>query len=131
MARKRRKTNLEKVVFDKSALVFETTQEDCQKWFRILNNEIFDGKLSPVDKFDIRWRRKSHAYYIYEESDKNSNIGKCYIAMNKRYKSKKFFVETLAHEMVHHWQYVTDNTVNHGNTFQHWIEKCKKRGLKL
>ena len=45
--------------------------------------------------------------------------------------TKKFFVEVLAHEMVHHWQFMNDLPTNHGETFQMWDEKLKKRGIKI
>ena len=51
--------------------------------------------------------------------------------MNKRYKSKQIFVEVLAHEMVHHYQYIYNEEVGHGSSFLKWRDKFNKKGLNL
>jgi predicted SprT family Zn-dependent metalloprotease len=49
------------------------------------------------------------------------------------YKNFKQFVEVLAHEMVHLWQWQTieGSTVNHNTEFHSWKEKFKQNGLNL
>ena len=64
--KKRKVSKLQKLLNSKEDTTYETTLEDCQKWFRILNKEIFDSKLPPVDDIDIRWRRNTYAFYYYE-----------------------------------------------------------------
>lgn len=129
MARKKHRTKLEKVMDDKSELIYETTIEDCQKWFNVLNRELFDSSLPKIDEIDIRWRRKAHAWYDYDERRSGQGISK--LLMNKRYKSKKFFVEVLAHEMVHHYQYIYNEDMGHGSSFFKWRDKFNKKGLNL
>ena len=108
---------------------YETTLDDCKEWFDIINNELFEGKLPPVDEIDIRCRRGTHAYYEYENDPKRKQHTS--IKMNKRYKNKRMFVEILAHEMVHHWQYVMGHSDSHGESFDSWKEPLLKRGLIL
>lgn len=129
MARRKYRSKLEKVMTEKCDLTYETSVEDCQKWFNILNRELFDGALSQVEEIDIRWRRGAHAWYEYEKGERNRNTPR--LLINKRYKSKKFFVEVLAHEMVHHYQYLNNEEMGHGPSFLKWRGKFNKKGLNL
>lgn len=105
------------------------TERDCRKWFRILNEELFDNQLSRVP-FDFKWLRVCWAYYEYFPRKPNE---KERIIMNKRYPSYRLFVEVLAHEMIHHWQYKKRgwNKVDHGNEFLDWSRKAKRIGLRI
>lgn len=98
-------------------------------WFRILNRHLFNNTLPPVDEIDIRWRRTAHAWYDYDDS--KPGYGTTRLLLSKRYKSKQFFVEVLAHEMVHHYQYIYNETVGHGSSFLKWRGKFNKKGLNL
>jgi hypothetical protein len=124
-----RKSKLSKLLSSKEEYVYETTVEDCQKWFNILNRELFNNSLPKVHEIDIRWRRGAHAWYDYEESEPGTGTSR--LLMNKRYKSKQFFVEVLAHEMVHHYQYINNEEVDHGSSFIKWRDKFNKKGLNL
>lgn len=119
-----RKSRLAKLLETHDHYEYETTIEDCQQWFNILNREVFDNSLPPVDQIDIRWRRKAYAYYAYDETGVE-------LHMNKKYKSKQFFVEVLAHEMVHHYQYMNGERMGHGPSFTKWRGKFRKKGLNL
>lgn len=128
MAKRKRKSKLSKLLKKNEARQYETTVEDCQEWFNILNRELFENSLPPVDEIDIRWRRQAHAYYDY---DSKTRRGTCKLLMNKRYKSKQFFVEVLAHEMVHHYQYKNGERMGHGPSFTKWRDIFNKKGLNL
>lgn len=131
MSRKRQRSKLAKIMQSNDDAAYYTTIEDCVKWFNIINLEIFDGTLAPLHEIDIRWRRGAHAYYEFwlDTKDPDYMYGK--LCMNKRYNSKKFFVEVLAHELVHHYQFHKDRKVTHGDTFRCWTETFNKRGLRL
>jgi hypothetical protein len=124
-----KKSKLAKLLSTKEHYEYETTVEDCQRWFNILNRELFNESLPQVDEIDIRWRRGAHAWYDYDQT--NPGAGTCKLLMNKRYKSKQFFVEVLAHEMVHHYQYIYNEEVGHGSSFLKWRDKFNKKGLNL
>lgn len=123
-----RKSRLAKLLETHDHYEYETTIEDCQRWFNILNRELFDNSLPPIDEIDIRWRRMAYAYYVYDDKKEN---GECALRMNKKYKSKQFFVEVLAHEMVHHYQYTNGERMGHGSSFTKWRGKFNKKGLNL
>jgi hypothetical protein len=124
-----KKSKLAKLLSEKEHYEYETTVEDCQKWFNILNRELFNESLPHVDEIDIRWRRGAHAWYDYDETKPGTGTVK--LLMNKRYKSKQFFVEVLAHEMVHHYQYINNEEMGHGSSFLKWRGKFNKKGLSL
>jgi hypothetical protein len=124
-----KKSKLAKLLSTKEHYEYETTVEDCQRWFNILNRELFNESLPQVDEIDIRWRRGAHAWYDYDQTNPGSGTAK--LLMNKRYKSKQFFVEVLAHEMVHHYQYIYNEEVGHGSSFLKWRDKFNKKGLNL
>ena len=129
MAKKKYRSKLKKVIDENCELTYETTIEDCQKWFKVLNQELFNNNLPKIYEIDIRWRRGAHAWYDYD--DRTSGQGITKLLMNKRYKSKKFFVEVLSHEMVHHYQYINNEEVGHGSSFFKWRDKFNKKGLNL
>lgn len=134
MAKKKRyKTKLKKYVkrFDDKGqeLPYYTKIEDCKKWFNIINQEMFRSKLPLVEDWDIRWRRRVWAWYACDYNKTGELV--CQILMNKKYKSKKFFLEVLGHEMVHHWQAHSNAPIGHGQCFKEWKESFKKRGLKI
>jgi len=124
-----KKSKLEKLLQTNEHYEYETTIEDCQKWFNILNREIFNNSLPKIDEIDIRWRRGAHAWYDYDDRYEGTGVTK--LLLSKRYKSKKFFVEVLAHEMVHHYQYIYNEEMGHGSSFFKWRDKFNKKGLNL
>jgi CRISPR/Cas system endoribonuclease Cas6 (RAMP superfamily) len=132
MKKRRYKTKLEKLaeetVFDAP---YYPTQEDCIKWFRILNRELFDSTLSEVDSIDIRRRRKTWAFYYCSWCMITDKILETKLCMNRKYPNKKFFVEVLAHEMIHHYQFLNCEPLGHGPTFFKWKSKFKRNGLTL
>lgn len=105
---------------------FEPRVEDVRRWFAIINAEIFKNTLPKIDEIDIRWRRKKFAAY-----EAHKKTGKTKLLISKRYRSKKFFVEILAHELIHHHQFIFSEPMGHGPSFQRWVSKFNKRGLDL
>lgn len=124
-----RRSKLAKLLETNDSYEYDTTIEDCENWFKILNRELFDNSLPEVHEIDIRWRRGAHAWYDYDETKPGTGISR--LLMNKRYKSKQFFVEVLAHEMVHHYQYIYNEEMGHGSSFMKWRDKFNKKGLTL
>jgi hypothetical protein len=132
MAKKKKKSNLERLMESKRAdNLYETSYDDCRKWIRILNQEIFSNSLPPIENIDIRWRRKTFAYYSHIRDTEDPDYKAHMLCMNKRYRSKKFFVEVLAHELVHHYQFYNDQPMGHGPSFKKWSKAFNKKGLKL
>jgi hypothetical protein len=111
--------------------IYHTSIEDCKDWFLTLNEELFDNMLPEVDIIDIRWRRKTWAYYQYIPGDNTAETKLC---ISKRYESEKFFVEILAHELIHHYQNIYNDgmdEVDHGESFMKWKTKFNNKGINL
>ena len=111
---------------------YNTTYTDIKKYFKMLNLGIFDNKLSSFNDIEIKelkyqkcmgqviqleWKRKGTKMYKLE--------------MDKKYDTKKDFLETLAHEMVHLYQFLTNDTGNHNKLFYSFSPKLQYIGLKL
>ena len=129
--RKKQCSPLIKLMESDEEELYETTENDCIFWFRILNQEVFNNKLSPITEFVINRRRGTHAFYecITDTNDETYFYSRIY--MNLRYRSKRFFVEVLAHEMCHHYQTIYNEPLGHGPSFLKWRDKLNKKGLNL
>lgn len=130
MKRKRR-SHLERLMERDEQEIYETTIEDCRFWFNVLNREIFNNKLTPVADFVISRRRGTYALYECVTDTEDEEYIETRIFMNSRYRSKKFMVEVLCHEMVHHYQALYDEPLGHGPSFLRWRDKLNKKGLNL
>ena len=130
MAKKYKKSRVRTLLKEqKTKGEYATTKEDCDKWFDILNEELFNSEL-PKLVFGFKRLRVCWAYYEYFPRTPEKALT---IILCKTYPSKKLFVECLAHEMVHHWQYVSLGwrKVDHGNEFKTWSKKAKCIGLRI
>lgn len=129
--RRKQRSPLVKLMETGNDQLYETTYEDCYLWFKILNREIFDNKLPPLTEFKIGRRRGTHAYYERIIDDSDPDFLETRIHMNKKYKSKKFMISVLVHEMIHHYQIIHGLPFGHGPSFYEWSDKLAKKGLLL
>lgn len=110
---------------------FRPTVGDCYEWFVILNAQIFGNKLNlPTKISTCKSTDWAHAVYSYYGKN-NSNYPKTEIKLMGTYRNKKFFVEVLAHEMIHHFQNSYNEPVSHGPSFWAWREHFQLKGLTL
>jgi len=112
---------------------YKTTYKDIKKYFKQLNSYIFNGKLSPFGDVEIKdltrdkcigqvitleWRRKGTRLYKLE--------------MLPEYKTKRDFLDTLVHEMVHLYQMQNlGDTGAHNDLFWSFEPRVEKIGLRL
>lgn len=102
---------------------FYPTPSDCEKWYQRLNENVFGNVLPFSSEFDIRRRRKVWALFRFAPT--------VLYKMNRKYRSKRQFVEVLAHEMVHHWQLLEGHNIAHGPSFYSWVVTFKENGMTL
>jgi len=105
------------------------TEDEVLRWFKIINREIFNNDLPQFRKIEIRRRRGCWGECIgalNETKDRCSDL-----SLNHHQKSKKHFIEVLIHEMVHHYQWIYESTMSHGESFFSWKPKLKKFKVKL
>lgn len=113
---------------------FNPTPLQVARAYNILNHSIFAGKLK---KPDIMIRNLNDAWGlcegdIYTGKDRWIHNPICHrIVINNEFPTFKFFIEVLAHEMVHQYQCDFQNKMDHGKTFWAWENKLKKYNLKL
>jgi len=108
---------------------FFPTKHLITRWFNILNEEVFDNKVHPFYDIEIIQKKGCHAEHIpYEEEG-----GKVYgvLSMADRFINRNEFLFTLAHEMVHQWQWMTLNRTDHGESFFKWKNKFAQFELPL
>ena len=110
-------------------ITFRPSVEDMSKWFDILNEQIFGNKLERFHKVAVKRHKHAHAYFNYwtgKDKDRPPEL-----TMDKIFMNKKMFVEILAHEMIHHFQYSYDEPVGHGPSFTAWRDNLNLKGLRL
>jgi hypothetical protein len=80
-----------------------TNRRAIDLWFRYINRAVFDNQLPDFDKIIIKkWLKKAMGQ-VCAYPDKNPK--RFELEMLKKYHSKRDFIETLAHEMIHLYQF--------------------------
>ncbi len=113
----------------KNTTKFVTTPKKVTKWFNKLNHVIFEDVLTPFSKITVKDTKKNWGcirYYAYKTNPKIS------IHIHKKFVNKWFFINILAHEMVHKWQVeIIQDTGNHNKHFFSWRPIFALHGLDL
>ena len=98
------------------------------RWMNILNEEIFNNAIHPFKTIEIKRKQDCHAEYT----------GRCKngylfgeLSISQSFMNKTYFIYTLAHEMVHQWQWMEIGKVDHGQTFLKWKTKMNKFEIPL
>jgi len=115
--------------------LYKTTYSDIKKYFNLINEAVFDNILSPFNEVKIKQIRDPKIrcwgqVCIYEWKRKGTR--QYHLEMLPVYPSKKDFVDTLGHEMVHLYQMANvGDTGNHNALFYSFKPKLKQIGLTL
>lgn len=131
MARKKRRSHLTRLKESRENKLYETKIEDCEFWFKVLNKEIFNNELEPLDEMVIGRRRGALAFYECTQDDEDNSCFEARIFFDRKYKTKHQFVSVLFHELIHHYQALNKEPLGHGPSFFKWKKKAKKNGLEL
>jgi len=114
---------------------YKTTYKDIKKYFKIINESVFDNKLSPFNRIEIKQirDRKKYCYGYVEVLEWKRKGTRVYrLQMQPQYKTKRDFVDTLGHEMVHLYQMANlGDTGNHNKLFYSFEPKLEAIGLRL
>jgi len=141
---------------------FCPTKGEIQTWFDNINTHVFHGRIyATFGRVEIRRRHGVWAEYSGWIDPRRNAKSRCKIlqelpAFRKRprilerkvticgllsitdnFPSKKIFIEVLAHEMVHLYQFLyatppfSYRSVSHGKTFHAWKPTFEKHGLRL
>ena len=108
---------------------FIPTKSVITRWFNIFNEEIFYDKINPFHEIEIKRKQGCHAEHIALEEDNGYMYG--VLSMNERFNDKNEFLFTLAHEMVHQWQWMYLDRTDHGQSFWKWKSRLAKFEIPL
>lgn len=108
---------------------FKPTISDIERWFDILNQQIFGGKLPQFDSIRIARPKGVHALFqCWEDKDGKT---KTKLIMTQVFRNEKTFVEILAHEMIHLFQHKFKEPLGHGPSFWIWRDIFSLKGINL
>jgi hypothetical protein len=113
---------------------FEITPSFCLYWWRHLNEAVFDGALTPPARFEFKNYRDMAGFCKPWYANRKQR--RVIIGISSEIWSRKKFLEVLAHEMVHQWEWEIladwNTKTMHGKNFFAWKNKMKYRaGLPL
>ncbi len=135
MKRKRKhiklKRKLQKVLGRPSAgNTYYTTMYGINWWYETYNYSLFDNRLPKFD--DIKIKRIHGAIGQVVNYDYETKETKYHLEMLPKYSTKRVFLETLVHEMIHLYQMkVREDTGNHNKLFYSFRPKLQFLGLEL
>lgn len=122
------KTKLFRMVqsFDEYDAKFCPTIADCREAFRSINRNVFNNELR-MPNFRLVYTKE----YWGECKGVDNDTTRVTIKMNKSFLSKRLFINTLAHEMVHQWEWLTNENMTHGPQFFLWRDQLAKFNITL
>jgi hypothetical protein len=122
------KTKLFRMVqsFDEHDAKFCPTIADCREAFKTINRNVFNNELT-MPSFRLIYTKEFWGECIGVEGDTTQVRMK----INKSFLSKRLFINTLAHEMVHQWEWLTNENMTHGPQFFLWREPLAKYNITL
>ena len=110
---------------------YVTTYKDIKRYFRVFNKTLFKGRLNSFNDIQIKNIKQASGQCV-ENLSFRKGTSFFVLEMMRKYESKKEFLNTLAHEMIHLWQQtVKKDTGNHNDLFFSFKGKFKKIGLEL
>lgn len=122
--------------------IFRPTKREINKTYNILNLALYDGKLiRPKIKTTARGWYWGLCQVIISPPKKYKSKSSCEILLSNKWFCRQWFIDTLAHEMAHQYQWDIDGPIrlqqgkeplmSHGPSF--FKHKCKidQFGLNL
>jgi hypothetical protein len=122
------------------AKVYRPSVKEVKALYRLINREVFYGSL-PMPKFELRRLHNVLGMCEGREGPLRKTKSYCTIVLTDRYYCRQWFISTLAHEMVHQYQWDIYSNIrvkrgqprnmSHGPSFYVWRKKLKKFGIAL
>ena len=122
------RTKLFKMVqsFDEHDAKFRPTIADCREVFKNINRNVFNNELK-MPSFRLVYTK---AFWgecegvLYDQT-------KVKMKINKSFLSKRLFINTMAHEMVHQWEWLVNDNMTHGPQFFLWKDQLANYNITL
>jgi hypothetical protein len=136
-------------VSEQKRLPFRPEPEQVGQLYRVINRNIFDNQLTQPEIFLGTIKNAWGRCNWMENRQRRSSWGKpgtwCQIELYDKWFSPQWFCNTLAHEMVHQWQWdiyrwehqeqhgrkMYDDSGAHGPSFHYWRECFESWGMSL
>ena len=122
------RTKLFKMVqsFDEHDAKFRPTISDCREIWRNINRNVFNNELK-MPSFRLVYTK---AFWGECQGVLNDQT-QVKMKINKSFLSKRLFINTMAHEMVHQWEWLNNENMTHGPQFFLWREQLANYNITL
>jgi hypothetical protein len=114
--------------------LFAPTPLQISRAYNILNDCLFGGKLKKpyiiIKNMQNAWALCEGDIYTGEDRFDYAPVCRR-IILTDQFPNRKFFLEVLAHEMIHQYQCEVQNRMDHGQTFWVWKNKLERYNLRL
>lgn len=102
-----------------------------QSIYDSINRAVFAGALSrPRIKLSSNpdfWGEIEVGYRTNRWGDRRTFC----MRFARQFPSMKYMINTVAHEMVHQWEWERNSNITHGQAFYAWNDRLANRGLRL
>ena len=125
---------------DQRAKKYRPKMKEVKAIYRLINREVFYNQL-PMPKIVLRRLRDCVGICIGLEGPIRKTKSNVHIHLADRYYCRQWFVSTLAHEMVHQYQWDIYSNIrvkrglprhmSHGPSFYIWRKKLGRFGIAL
>lgn len=123
------KARIVKLVKNAKPGAYRPTVSEVIFWYDTFNYQIFKNELPKLDCVDIT---RTRGYWAEAQVQRYDNQDlHVRIKASTHFQSYKEFIEIMAHEMVHVWEFITFGNMGHGERFFSWQSKLKGYGLDL
>jgi hypothetical protein len=119
---------------------YRPKMKEVRALFRLINREIFYNRL-PMPKFELKRLKDCIGICAGSEGPVRKTKSYCTLYLADRYYCRQWFISTLAHEMVHQYQWDVYSNIlvqrgyprhmSHGPTFYIWRKKLAKYNIAL
>lgn len=119
---------------------YRPKMREVKALFRLINREIFYNRL-PMPKFVLGRLYDAIGMCSGKEGPIRKNKSYCTLYLVDRYYCRQWFISTLAHEMVHQYQWDVYSNIlvkrgkprhmSHGPTFYIWRKKLARYDIAL
>lgn len=103
---------------------FEVTPSFVLHWWRLLNKAMFSNKLTPPRRIEIKEFRC--AGWCEGCAPVRHDCDDVIMGIRRSQYNRATFLWTLAHEMVHQWEWVELKRMSHGESFYWWSDKVEE-----
>ncbi len=107
------------------------SEQLVRRWWSKLNAAVFYGRLHRPDAIRVDKLRGAWGACEGIVNDK-THARRINITINETFATKKMFLDTLVHEMVHAWEHQHHTSMGHAKRFWIWKNRIKRTvGLDL